>query len=116
MDEQKRLLLAVVLSIVVLVGYQFYFTPEPQLDNPSQEVPSQTQEQPAAVPSTVSDYTATTAAPQPAMPAVHLRQEIVCAAKNIRCLRPGRWPCPAAVPGTRRRRVLRAITWEPAPA
>jgi hypothetical protein len=50
MDEQKRLLLAVVLSIIVLVGYQFYFTPEPQLDNPSQEVPTQTQEQPAKAP------------------------------------------------------------------
>ncbi|MCG8636724.1 MAG: membrane protein insertase YidC [Desulfobacterales bacterium] len=68
MDEQKRLLLAVVLSIIVLVGYQFYFTPEPQLDNPSQEVPSQTQEQPAQPQSNVSDYTAQQVqVPQPAV-------------------------------------------------
>ncbi|MCG8687049.1 MAG: membrane protein insertase YidC, partial [Desulfobacterales bacterium] len=71
MDEQKRLLLAVVLSIVVLVGYQFYFAPAPQLDNPSQEVPSQTQEESAPTPSNVSDYSAqtpvnTVQAPQPA--------------------------------------------------
>ncbi|MEH0019671.1 MAG: membrane protein insertase YidC [Desulfobacter sp.] len=65
MDEQKRLLLAVVLSIIVLVGYQFYFAPPPQLDNPSQEVPPPTQEQPAETPSNVSDYTADTAMPAP---------------------------------------------------
>ena len=38
MDEQKRLLLAVVLSVVVLVGYQYFFTAPPENTNPSQEV------------------------------------------------------------------------------
>ncbi len=59
MDEQKRLLLAVVLSVVVLVGYQYFFTAPPENTNPSQEV--QTRE---AVPTNtlantprVSDYT-----------------------------------------------------------
>jgi len=71
MDEQKRLLLAVVLSILVLVGYQFFFTsPQPQLDNPPQD--SQTQEiaapEPEATPSNVSDFTAK--APEAAASAV----------------------------------------------
>lgn len=62
MDEQKRLLLAVVLSIVVLVGYQFFFTAPPQLDNPSQNQETQTQETeaPAAEPSNVTDYAGNT--------------------------------------------------------
>ncbi|MCK5696494.1 MAG: membrane protein insertase YidC, partial [Desulfobacula sp.] len=33
MDEQKRLLLAVVLSVVVLVGYQTFFVKSPELNN-----------------------------------------------------------------------------------
>ncbi|HCY87397.1 MAG TPA: membrane protein insertase YidC [Desulfobacteraceae bacterium] len=73
MDEQKRLLLAVVLSIVVLVGYQFYFAPAPQPDNPSQEVPSQTQEAPAAQSSKVSDYTAAAKAPKVVAPSADFR-------------------------------------------
>jgi len=60
MDEQKRLLLAVVLSVVVLVGYQFFFTAPPQLDNPSQNQETQTQA-PAEKPSNVSDYAGGTA-------------------------------------------------------
>ena len=38
MDEQKRLLLAVVLSVVVLVGYQYFFTAPAPINNPTQEV------------------------------------------------------------------------------
>jgi YidC/Oxa1 family membrane protein insertase len=41
MDEQKRLLLAVVLSVVVLVGYQYFFTTPPAVNNPSQEIQNQ---------------------------------------------------------------------------
>ena len=60
MDEQKRLLLAVLLSVVVLVGYQFFFTTPPADRN----LPQNTQEssdqplQPAAgdSQSSVSDY------------------------------------------------------------
>ncbi|MEE4364919.1 MAG: membrane protein insertase YidC [Desulfotignum sp.] len=60
MDEQKRLLLAVLLSVVVLVGYQFFFTTPPADRN----LPQNTQEssdqprQPATgdSQSTVSDY------------------------------------------------------------
>ena len=63
MDEQKRLLLAVLLSVVVLVGYQFFFTTPPADRN----LPQNTQEssdqvrQPAAgdSQSPVSDYTRT---------------------------------------------------------
>ncbi|MCG8617051.1 MAG: membrane protein insertase YidC, partial [Desulfobacterales bacterium] len=73
MDEQKRLLLAVVLSIIVLVGYQFYFAPVPQPNDPSQEVPSQTQEAPAAQPSNVTDYQAAAQAPKMAAPSTDFR-------------------------------------------
>ena len=67
MDEQKRLLLAVVLSVVVLVGYQFFFTAPQQLDNPSQE--TQTQSPTPAAP--VSTYTpGTVNQGQPPAPAV----------------------------------------------
>ncbi len=63
MDEQKRLLLAVVLSVIVLVGYQFFFTAPPQLDNPSQNQETQTQDAPApaAKQSNVTDYAGRTA-------------------------------------------------------
>jgi len=78
MDEQKRLLLAVVLSIIVLVGYQFFFTAPPQLNNPSQNQETQTQgnnaqgsQTPEAKPSNVTDYAAgdLTQAPQAMVPA-----------------------------------------------
>ncbi|WP_457552098.1 membrane protein insertase YidC [Desulfobacula sp.] len=41
MDEQKRLLLAVVLSVVVLVGYQMFFAKPPVPNNIPQEVQNQ---------------------------------------------------------------------------
>jgi YidC/Oxa1 family membrane protein insertase len=61
MDEQKRLLLAVLLSVVVLVGYQFFFVTPPADHN----LPRTTEEsrdpsrQPAPddTRTTVSDYT-----------------------------------------------------------
>jgi len=63
MDEQKRLLLAVVLSVVVLVGYQYFFTAPAPINNPTQEVQnreaSQSNNQ-ASTPTNnpiVSDYT-----------------------------------------------------------
>jgi YidC/Oxa1 family membrane protein insertase len=59
MDEQKRLLLAVLLSVVVLVGYQFFFVTPPPDPGPAQTtresretVPSPDETRPA-----VSDYT-----------------------------------------------------------
>jgi YidC/Oxa1 family membrane protein insertase len=46
MDEQKRLLLAVVLSVVVLVGYQTFFVTPPVPNNQPQQVqPQQVQNQ-----------------------------------------------------------------------
>ncbi len=48
MDEQKRLLLAVVLSVVVLVGYQTFFVKPPEPNNQPQQVQNQTTEQPQA--------------------------------------------------------------------
>jgi len=41
MDEQKRLILAVVLSVLVLVGYQAFFVKPPDPGSPSQEVQTQ---------------------------------------------------------------------------
>lgn len=56
MDEQKRLLLAVVLSIVVLVGYQFFFVkqedPDQRPNGSQKKIQDQTQDH---VPN-VSDY------------------------------------------------------------
>ncbi len=59
MDEQKRLLLAVLLSVVVLVGYQFFFVTPPPAPDPAQTaresrepVPATDETRPA-----VSDYT-----------------------------------------------------------
>ncbi|MBU0969121.1 MAG: membrane protein insertase YidC, partial [Proteobacteria bacterium] len=72
------LLLAVVLSVVVLVGYQYFFTAPPELNNPSQEVQNNQVGQanaPTNAPN-VSDYAAGTAVQHPAgqnnpsMPAV----------------------------------------------
>jgi len=70
MDEQKRLLLAVVLSVVVLVGYQTFFVKPPEPNNQPQQVQNQTTEQPQAQDkrSNVTEYkaeqnTAKTAAP-----------------------------------------------------
>ena len=59
MDEQKRLLLAVVLSVVVLVGYQYFFTAPVDNTNPSQAVQSREAVQPNTPANTpaVSDYT-----------------------------------------------------------
>ncbi len=60
MDEQKRLLLAVLLSVVVLVGYQFFFTTPPADRNLPQNTQKSSDQarQPAAgdSQSTVSDY------------------------------------------------------------
>ncbi|WP_022666457.1 membrane protein insertase YidC [Desulfospira joergensenii] len=72
MDEQKRLLLAVVLSIIVLVGYQFFFVTPPEVNNLPQDVQEQPkQEQPQSISSNssnVSDYNTTQALPAQAQP------------------------------------------------
>ena len=67
MDEQKRLLVAVVLSVVVLVGYQYFFATPPEVNNPSQEIQNQEAQNQEAGQNTapgkklnVSDYTAGT--------------------------------------------------------
>jgi YidC/Oxa1 family membrane protein insertase len=62
MDEQKRLLLAVLLSVVVLVGYQFFFvTPPPPDPNPAQTARESSETEPVPSPGdtrpAVSDYT-----------------------------------------------------------
>ena len=58
MDEQKRLLLAVVLSVVVLVGYQTFFVKPPDPNRLPQEVQTRKAEQPQVqdVAPNVSDY------------------------------------------------------------
>ncbi len=69
MDEQKRLLLAVVLSVVVLVGYQTFFVkPVPQ--NSQQQVQNQqsqneNQQQVEEKVSNISDYKMPVKKPQP---------------------------------------------------
>ena len=63
MDEQKRLLLAVVLSVVVLVGYQTFFVKPPPPDSQPQQAQnqqsqSQNQQQVQQKASNISDYKA----------------------------------------------------------
>ncbi|WP_319576658.1 membrane protein insertase YidC [uncultured Desulfobacter sp.] len=57
MDEQKRLFLAVVLSVVVLFGYQFFFAPAPQPNNQNQDAPSQMMDSSESDSANVSDFT-----------------------------------------------------------
>jgi len=67
MDEQKRLFLAVVLSVVVLLGYQLFFAPAPQPDNQNQNAPLQTMDSSESHTAKVSDFTPKTVpAPAPA--------------------------------------------------
>ena len=60
MDEQKRLLLAVVLSVVVLVGYQTFFVKPPDPDNQPQQVQNQTTKSPqdTAKSANITEYNA----------------------------------------------------------
>ena len=60
MDEQKRLLLAVVLSVVVLVGYQTFFVKPPVPNNLPEQVQNQNVDQPQVQEKSpnVSDYKA----------------------------------------------------------
>jgi len=60
MDEQKRLILAVVLSVVVLVGYQAFFVKPPDPDHQPQQVRHQSVDQPQVQKNNpnVSDYKA----------------------------------------------------------
>jgi len=60
MDEQKRLLLAVVLSVIVLVGYQTFFVKPPQPNNQPPQVQDQSADQPQVQEKSpnVSDYKA----------------------------------------------------------
>jgi len=60
MDEQKRLFLAVVLSIAVLLGYQFFFATAPQPDNQNPETPSHTMDSSESDSAKVSDFTSRT--------------------------------------------------------
>lgn len=65
MDEQKRLFLAVVLSIGVILGYQFFFAPAPKHDNQNPDTPSQTMNSSKSDSAKVSDFTSRTE-PEPA--------------------------------------------------
>ena len=56
MDEQKRLLLAVVLSVVVLVGYQTFFVTPPVPNNQPQQVQNQNADQVQEKNQNVSEY------------------------------------------------------------
>ena len=72
MDEQKRLILAVVLSIIVLVVYQWLFVKPPDPNQVAQQAQNQTQQQEQIKPENpnISDYQAVTVpkVPQPAVP------------------------------------------------
>ena len=37
MDNQKNLLLAVVFSLIVLIGYDFFFNPQKKINEPKNE-------------------------------------------------------------------------------
>jgi len=70
MDEQKRLLLAVVLSVVVLVGYQTFFVKPPPPNSQPQQVQNQQdqtqgQQQVQQGTSNISDYKAPVVKPEP---------------------------------------------------
>lgn len=70
MDEQKRLLLAVVLSVVVLVGYQTFFVKPPPPNSQPQQVQNQQeqtqgQQQVQQEASNISDYKAPVVKTQP---------------------------------------------------
>ena len=72
MDEQKRLLLAVVLSIIVLVGYQYFFVTPTEINNPPQDGQNN-QEQvqqppPEQTSSNISEYKAPKSSPQTVTP------------------------------------------------
>ena len=60
-----------VLSVIVLVGYQYFFAPAPVPDNPAQNTPSQTQQETSQTGSPeVTDFTpSTTPAPAETTPA-----------------------------------------------
>ncbi len=72
MDEQKRLILAVALSVVVLVGYQYFFvkTPDPALQQQQQQTQqSDPQQQTQQSSQNISDYKAQPVAQsQPVVP------------------------------------------------
>ena len=66
MDEQKRLLLAVVLSVVVLVGYQTFFVKPPEPNNQPQQVQDRSADQVQETSPYVSEYkTSPSVVPQP---------------------------------------------------
>ncbi len=71
MDEQKRLILAVVLSVIVLVGYQAFFVKQPDPKSLPQEVQTQGEIQSKAqeaVPTVSETKAKTTAAPEAVEP------------------------------------------------
>ena len=45
MDNQKNLLLAVVFSLIVLIGYDFFFNPKTQIKNKPQDNNDQVESQ-----------------------------------------------------------------------
>jgi len=67
MDEQKRLILAVVLSVIVLIGYQTFFVKPPEPNNLPQQVQNQKSDPVQTTNPNVSEYKAEqTVVPQPA--------------------------------------------------
>lgn len=56
MDEQKRLILAVVLSVIVLIGYQTFFVKPPEPNNLPQQVQNQSTDQIQTTSPNVSEY------------------------------------------------------------
>ena len=78
MDEQKRLFLAVVLSVAVIFGYQYFFAPAPQPDNQNlntqnQEAPLQTTDSSESDSSKVSEFTPETVPAPAPVPQAALR-------------------------------------------
>ena len=63
MDEQKRLLLAIVLSVVVLIGYQTFFVKSPDPGRIAQPDQNNTQQEQLRETPNVTEYKATAASP-----------------------------------------------------
>ncbi len=72
MDEQKRLLLAIVLSVIVLVGYQYIFVKPQEVSDQAPQITSQQDQQAPSEKSSanIKDYVAVTPQPEkkPAAP------------------------------------------------
>ena len=68
MDEQKRLILAIVLSVIVLVGYQFFFVKPPDPNRMPQQAENDTRQAQQQEAPNITEYKTADVIPQPPAP------------------------------------------------